>query len=1411
MVRLDSSVIDALVHGRIDPRIYTFLTHTVPRFVKVGETRRGVSVRIGEWRDKGFAIDDSDVRDWSAALADGVFFRDHAVHAYLEHIAHMERLSREQLKSLPSAAEGDTPYSSEFFRYAPDGLPAAADIDVASENVVRAIEDIRRYHGHRDSSARAYTIYDVTAEATAQDRARIEKTPRQNQQEAIERFVAATERIPSDGRTLLMYAVMRFGKTFTSLMCATKMDGGNGANLVVVVSAKKDVAAEWRNEVAGTKNFESYEFIDADDLKRNSDVIGLIERKSKKFVLFLTLQSFLRKKEWLNRLFKRRIDLLIVDETHFGARAPKLGAPIAGETASQRKLRQDIDSDDDVRGAVDSSEEEETVRQISLNARVRLHLSGTPYRILMRGEFAPKDIIAFCQYADVIDAQAKWNADNLDRVNPATGRKFDESDNPYFGFPQMIRFAFNPNPAALARIKAMRSEGRSCSFADIFEPELAMDGNFTGAFAHKAEVAEFLRILDGSDEGEGVGFLSLLNHPKIIAGKLCRHVVMVLPRRASCDAMARELASGKYRTLGEYVVLNVSGHDRPAAYASPSAVKSDIAKYAAEGRKTLTLTVNRMLTGSTVPEWDTMIFLKDTRSPQEYDQSIFRLQNPYVQTLSASAGAASSDAPAVFRHNLKPQTLLVDFNPGRMFALQELRGQIHNANAGESDMEKLEARIRRELEISPIVFFNKDKLRQAEYIDVVNEVLKYSGSRGVTEEVLELDVDLDALVADRRLREIVERENPLDSKNGFEKKAAAGDGEALDDGGDGGESAADSHLNSREGERGDDSDAALASKFRAYYRRVLFYAFLADSCGREIGSLNELHDSIKGAENIRIARSLEIEKADLKRLFKVRPAVLSGLEYAIRRMSRLSNERRDGADPVERARIAMQKFGRLGKAQIVAPESVADMVIGARPDVAWSDFLPDDEFAGIVDDGGRFLDVAGKTGEFAIALYRRSRRLRPNADLSQRICTIPTSKVAYEFTRRVYRDLGLSVDCIATFTSYDLLEALGKKPTPADYARIRALLSQRKPFCRISMKDKVSMKNILSKDRPFPFALATGNPPYQVESTGNNESDTPIYHYFIDAAGGVSSRAGLVHPARFLFNAGATPKGWNEKMLNSPHVKVVLYEGDSTKTFPDTAISGGVAITYQNSEQEFDKIGVFTAFPELNSILRKVQATNGGSMMDVVTNRGVYRYSELAYAERPDEMKKTADPRIGPSAFERMPSLFTEEKPDDEHDYVRIYGNLNGKRTYRWLRRDYVKPVENLDKFKVFISKADGAAGQIGKPVPARIIGRPVVVEPGVGCTETYIAIGGQNAIEEACAIAKYVQTRFLRTMIGVLKVTQNYAQPTWRYVPLQDFTAASDIDWAKSIPEIDVKLYNKYGLTQTEREFIESHVCPMG
>ncbi|MBQ9291543.1 MAG: Eco57I restriction-modification methylase domain-containing protein [Clostridia bacterium] len=342
------------------------------------------------------------------------------------------------------------------------------------------------------------------------------------------------------------------------------------------------------------------------------------------------------------------------------------------------------------------------------------------------------------------------------------------------------------------------------------------------------------------------------------------------------------------------------------------------------------------------------------------------------------------------------------------------------------------------------------------------------------------------------------------------------------------------------------------------------------------------------------------------------------------------------------------------------------------------------------------------------------------------------------------------------------------------------------------------------------FDFCIGNPPYQQESVGANANDTPVYHYFFDAATSVAEKVELITPARFLFDAGGTPKDWNEKMLNDEHLTVKSYEQDSGKVFSGTSITGGVVVTYRDAKKVFGAIDVFSPFEELNTIVQKVSSKSENDISEIVTNRGLYRYSDLAYQEEPDEMKKTADRRIAPSCFERMPRLFTDIKPNDGYDYVRVYGNEGNDRTYKWFRRDYVSPVENIDKYKVFISKADGAAGTIGKPVPARVSGRPVVIEPGVIGTETYITIGSSSSKDEIEAICKYIKTRFARTLLGVLKVTQNNAKPTWRKIPLQDFTSASDIDWSAPIKAIDQQLYKKYGLSDEEIRFIETHVKEM-
>ncbi len=360
--------------------------------------------------------------------------------------------------------------------------------------------------------------------------------------------------------------------------------------------------------------------------------------------------------------------------------------------------------------------------------------------------------------------------------------------------------------------------------------------------------------------------------------------------------------------------------------------------------------------------------------------------------------------------------------------------------------------------------------------------------------------------------------------------------------------------------------------------------------------------------------------------------------------------------------------------------------------------------------------------------------------------------------------------------------------------------------CRIYnwRADRSLTFNLCGRNNKMKFDYVIGNPPYQQESVGANANDTPIYHYFYEEAFKVSQTVELISPARFLFNAGGTPKEWNEKMLNDEHFKVLFHEQDSSKVFSNTDIKGGIAITYRNTAQKYEPIGMFTAFPELNSIKSKVDKISKNSLSEIISNRGMYRYSDKAYEEQPEEMKKTADRRIAPSSFERMPSLFTEEKPNDEHEYIQIYGNIKNIRVYRWFRKDYLSSVDNLYKYKVMVPKANGS-GAIGEVLSTPLIGTPLI-----GFTETYIAIGSTDSQSEAEAILKYVKTKFARTMLGILKVTQNNAKPTWKYVPLQDFTDGSDIDWSKSIAEIDRQLYSKYGLSAEEIEFIEAKVKEM-
>ena len=352
------------------------------------------------------------------------------------------------------------------------------------------------------------------------------------------------------------------------------------------------------------------------------------------------------------------------------------------------------------------------------------------------------------------------------------------------------------------------------------------------------------------------------------------------------------------------------------------------------------------------------------------------------------------------------------------------------------------------------------------------------------------------------------------------------------------------------------------------------------------------------------------------------------------------------------------------------------------------------------------------------------------------------------------------------------------------------------------------------------FDFCIGNPPYQdeqvsreIETSAKNYAPQ-IYYVFMDEAYKVANTVELIHPGRFLFNAGSTPKAWNEKMLSDTHLKVLHYESDSKKVFNNVSIPGGVAITYRNAEKEFGEIGIYSSFPELNSIKHKVQSHKDfASMEPIVITRTIYRLTPKLHEEHPEALSQLSEGHaydMSSNIFDRLPQIFFAECPEPKEDYIRIYGRQEGERTYRYVKREYVKDVFSLDKYKVVLAQSDGASGTIGNPIPARIIGNPVIQGPGIGTTESYISIGGYDTMQEADSVMKYIKTRFARTLVSVLKVTQAIPPGKWKYVPIQDFSKNSDIDWSKSIFDIDLQLYRKYNFSDDEIAFIESHVKEM-
>ena len=1345
----DLSILDSLITGRVEPHIYAFTTNTIPNYLKVGDTYRPVSKRLSEWREYFPNLEQK--FEGSARITDDVCFRDFAVHYFLESEKNRIRL-----------AETDLPegvyYSREFFREATVG------------DVEEAIADI---HDDYESKSGKYHYYDAKTQLPTTEKYTSTGMwfPRPNQQATIDAF----KRAVANGRThLLMYAVMRFGKSFTSMCCAKEM----GAKLVVVVSAKADVRDEWRKTVESAENFRNdYEFFSSADLENNYSIItDTLDHPTdpKKVVVFLTLQDLQGEniKDKHTQIFGRKIDLLLVDETHFGARAEKYGAVLRASQGEKLSKEEKYAVEDVL----------ESTKEFDVN--VTVHLSGTPYRILMSDEFdREQDLIAFYQFTDIVREQEEWDRDNFSKDEPK-----EEWENPYFGFPQMIRFAFNPNESARKRMAALRESGMSDAFSALFKPKSvgrSEDGSHK-LFVHEQEILELLEVIDGSKEDEEL--LGFLDYDKIKDGKMCRHIVIVLPYCASCDALEALIRGNaeKFKNLNDYEIINISGVDNPNRYKKPSDIKRAISACEAQGKKTITLTVNRMLTGSTVPEWDTMLFLKDTSSPQEYDQAVFRLQNQYIREYVGDDGKT-------IRYNMKPQTLLVDFDPDRVFVMQEQKAQVYNVNTDEAGNTRLEDRIREELRISPIIVMNADRLKQVEPRDIIKAVSEYSKSRGVAEETVEIPVDM-SLLDIAAIRVAIERENELGSKAGLTIKGADGDGDDMDtpddteptdttgrtDTATGTDTPTDEPANTTQAE---EKTKDAVKQFRSYYARILFFAFLTKNT---VISLSDIIDCIDEPNNARIARNLGISKVVLQgMLAHADKFVLSRLDYKIHNLNQLSHD--DSVEPITRASVSVQKFGKLGESEVITPKHICKDMI---------DMIDDADLRAVIDSGNKVLDIAGKAGEFALAVFEKYIALGYYKEaLKDAIYTIPTSGITYEFTRMIYEILGLNVDNIASkFTSYSLLE-VKDEDGDVDYTKIAALLRQNKPFDSITMKDEIT-----EGDEIVNFDIVVGNPPYQLKDGSGGTNDAPIYQHFVESAHAVNPTIStLIMPSKWFTSGREHLLGeFRQKMLNNRSIQNMVVYSDFRDIFPDVNIKGGLCYYQYNSNYSGDcsykliqggkssvcsrrlnEYDVLIQNPTLAAIVKKIANFENegiGSVASIISND-----TPFGIPTNPATSKKNPYDVFNDASDDHNTQLFYLDKAKRKISYIN--------------RNDVKKNAQDIDFHKVFIPAAYGA----GEDFPHQIVGRPEYAEPNSVCSQTYLYATFQSE-EEAKNFISYLKTKTFRALVWACRIEQHLPNKTYRFVPLQDF----------SKPWTDAELYAKYELTEEEIAFIESMIKPM-
>ena len=997
-----------------------------------------------------------------------------------------------------------------------------------------------------------------------------------------------------------------------------------------------------------------------------------------------------------------------------------------------------------------------------------LNLSGTPFNLL--DEYREEEIYTW-DYVMEQQAKAQWEIDH------------PGDHNPYAELPRLNIYTYD-----LGRLmNEYADEDIAFNFREFFRT----DDN--GEFVHHRHIANFLDLLTKTDEESMYPFANKRYR------NIFRHTLWILPGVRAAKALSAMLRN--HPTFGLFDIVNVAG-DGDEEEPNDEALKKvkDAIGTDPDHTRTITLSCGRLTTGVSVKEWTGVLMLSGSfnTAASAYMQTIFRVQTP-----------------ATINGRIKEDCYVFDFAPDRTLKVLAETAKISHKAGKQSGSDRQQ--LRKFLNFCPIISYDGSKMKQLDTDHMLQQLKKVYVERVVrngfedgylyNDELMKLsDVDLQEF---KELKGIIGQTKAMAKSNDIDiNKQGLTDEEyeekkKLD-------KKKKNELTEEEKARLEElkkkrkvkEDAISILRGISIRMPLMIYGAKVENEDNEltIDNFTSLIDPQSWEEFM--PKGVTKQRFNAFRKY-YDPDIFTAAAKRIRAMARAA-DRLSVEERIELIAAIFATFRNPDKETVLTPWRVVNMhlsdTLGGYTffDEDFADTIEEPRFvdrgdvtADVFTPYSHLLEINSKSGLYPLYLAYNIYRARLRDELispqtleehqaiwdkavAENIFIVCKTPMAKSITRRTL--LGFRDRKVNMYAPDDLINKIKNQPE----------LFIKKVHDLIGTNVKIN--------------AIVGNPPYQVmDGGGTGSSAVPVYNSFVTISQSIKPKCvSMIMPAKW-YSGGRGLDDFRQEMLNDTRIRKLVDFVDSRDVFPTVDIAGGICYFLWDLNYNGKCLVVSISNGRKSQEKRYLNAYDtfirDSKIIDIIRKA----------------MPQTSSPSLAQKVYARKPfglRSFDKGFPAEPGRNIRLFGSDG----ISYLNESEVP--QNLaiaQKWKVIMSKASAEhAGQTDKEGRKRIVSRLEVLEPGTICTESYLLLDIFDSEAEARNLHKYIRTQFVRFLIGSILLTQNIVRDKFRFVPLQDFTENSDIDWSKSVAEIDRQLYAKYGLTEEEISFIESMIKPM-